>query len=90
MALETFRRHGGEENKAQAIAYLQNALARWDEVIAITGPIYRDMLLTHMIGSSKALQPDAPFHWALLRPQVARDVEVARQAAKVTMQRRAR
>lgn len=79
-ALETYRQRGGEEHKAQAIAHLQKALTQWDEVIAITRPIYRDMLLTHMIGSSKALQPDAPFHWALLRPQVARDVEVATRA----------
>lgn len=81
-ALETYRQRGGEDNKVQAIAHLQSALTQWDQVIAVTRPIYRDMLLTHMIGSSKALQPDAPFHWALLRPQVARDVEVARQAAK--------
>ena len=82
VALETYRQRGGEDHKAQAIAHLQNALVRWDEVIAITRPIYRDMLLTHMIGSSKSLQPDAPFHWALLRPQVARDVEVAQQSAR--------
>lgn len=82
MALASFRRSGDEADRARAIAHLQNALAQWDEVIAITRPIYRDMLLTHMIGSSKALQPDAEFHWALIRPQVAQDVEVARSATK--------
>jgi hypothetical protein len=81
-ALQTYRKVGGEANKARAVAHLENALAQWDQVVAITRPIYRDMLLTHMIGSSKALQPDAPFHWALLRPQVAQDVEAARQASR--------
>ncbi|MEW9856318.1 hypothetical protein [Novosphingobium sp. M1R2S20] len=81
-ALERFRRGGNDADKARAITHLENALAQWDEVITITRPIYRDMLLTHMIGSSKALQPDAAFHWALIRTQVAQDVEVARTAAR--------
>ena len=79
-ALQTYRQAGGEDNKVRAVAHLENALAQWDEVIAITRPIYRDMLLTHMIGRSSDLQPDAPFHWELLRPQVAADVEAARSA----------
>ena len=51
-------------------------------MISITRPIYRDMLLTHMIGSSKSLQPDAEFHWSRLRPQVAEDVKLARTATR--------
>lgn len=77
-ALQTYREAGGEDNKLRAVAHLENALAQWDAVITITRPIYRDMLLTHMIGRSSDLQPDATFHWETLRPQVAADVEMAR------------
>lgn len=80
VALELYRRIGGEENKARAVAHLESALAHWDEVIRITRPIYRDMLLTHYVGSSRMLKPDKAFHWALVRPQVAEDVEIARNA----------
>ncbi|MCY4425609.1 MAG: hypothetical protein OXC05_01060 [Halieaceae bacterium] len=51
-----------------------------DQVIDVTRPIYRDMLLTHMIGSSKNLNPDGLFHWEMIRPQVAKDVRVVRNA----------
>jgi hypothetical protein len=78
--LQTYRQVGGAENRTRAIAHLENALAEWDEVVAITRPIYRDMLLTHFIGHSAALNPDAPFHWERIRPQVAADVELARSA----------
>jgi hypothetical protein len=80
VALQTYRQSGGEENKARAIRHMENALAQWDEVVRITRPIYRDMLLTHNIGYSATLQPDSPFHWALIRPQVANDLETARNA----------
>ncbi len=81
VALQTYRQAGGEQNKAQAVAHLKNALAQWDEVIDITRPIYRDMRLTHLIGSSKNLNPDGHFHWALIRPHVAEDVELAKRAS---------
>ena len=81
-ALQTYLVAGGEENKTRAVAHLEGALAHWDEVVAVTRPLYRDMLLTHMIGKSEDLQPDAPFHWELLRPQVAADVEAAREAQR--------
>ena len=41
--------------------------ANWDEVIAITRPIYRDMKLTHYNGNSFDANPDNLFHWARIR-----------------------
>ncbi|WP_439133324.1 hypothetical protein [Pseudomaricurvus sp.] len=81
VALQMYRQNGGEEKKLQAIDHLENALAQWDEVIGVTRPIYKDMRLTHLIGSSKNLNPDGYFHWELIRPHVAEDVEVAKQAS---------
>jgi len=82
LALQTYRVAGGEDNKQEAIEHLQWALAFWDEVVAITRPIYRDMRLTHYNGSSFDANDDNLFHWALIRDEVAQDVEIARTAAK--------
>jgi hypothetical protein len=77
VALQKFRTTGDQTAKDQAVHQLQIALVEWDKVIAITDPLYRPMLLTHFTGQSSALNPDAKFHWKLLRADVARDVETA-------------
>jgi len=83
VALQTFRTGGDPAAKDQAVAHLQTALAEWDEVIAITGPLYKPMPLTHFTGQSSALNPDAEFHWKSMRSEAARDVELARTAAPI-------
>ena len=83
VALQTFRTTGDPVAKEQAVAHLQTALAEWDEVIAITAPLYKPMLLTHFTGQSSALNPDAEFHWKSMRSELAKDVELARAAAPV-------
>jgi hypothetical protein len=84
VALQRYRLAGGEENKTAAIDHLQRALDRWDEVIRITRPIYRDMPLTHYNGNSRDANSNNLFHWALIRDQVAHDVETARGASAGT------
>jgi len=78
--LETFRVAGGAEHQQQAISHLTKALAYWDEVIRISRPIYKDMKLTHYNNNSFDANPDNLFHWALIRAEVAADIDVARQA----------
>jgi hypothetical protein len=80
VALETYKIKGGEKNKQNAVDHLEKALEYWDEVIAITRPIYKDMPLTHYNASSHDRNDDNLFHWALIRPEVARDVEIAKEA----------
>ncbi len=80
MALHTYRLSGGAENKQQAIDHLQKALGYWDEVIRITRPIYRDMRLTHYNHNFFVANDDNLFHWALIRDEVAKDVEIARSS----------
>ncbi|QMU27528.1 glycoside hydrolase family 20 zincin-like fold domain-containing protein [Adhaeribacter radiodurans] len=83
VALQTYRLKGGEENKQQAVKHLENALRYWDEVISITRPIYNDMPLVHYSEQdSKPWQQNdhLRFHWEKIRPEVAHDVEVAKQA----------
>ena len=80
VALQTYRASHAAGDRQAAIAHLEKALAAWDEVIRITRPIYKDMKLTHYNGNSFDANPDNLFHWALIREEVAADVEVARKA----------
>ncbi len=83
LALQTYRLSGGEENKRKAIDHLQQALAYWDEVIEITRPIYRDMRLTHYNHNFFTANDDNLFHWALIRDEVARDIEIAQNSREM-------
>jgi hypothetical protein len=76
VALQTYRLKGGEENKQNAVKHLENALGLWDAVIDITRPIYNDMPLVHY----SEQDDDRRFHWEKLRPDVARDIEIAKNA----------
>ena len=78
VALQTYRVHAGEENQKAAIEHLQRALDYWDVVISITRPIYKDMRLTAYNGNSRDANPNNLFHWALVRNEVAHDVDIAR------------
>ncbi|MDB5111272.1 MAG: hypothetical protein JWR67_2386 [Mucilaginibacter sp.] len=83
VALQTYRLKGGEENKQEAVKHLQNALNYWKAVVSITRPIYIDMPLTHMMDQNGKTWKDNyydKFHWALITPQVAADIETAKNA----------
>lgn len=81
VALQRYRTAGGDAAlKQAAIEHLQRALGYWDEVVRITRPLYRDMPLTHYNHNFFEANPDNLFHWALIRGDVARDVEIARAA----------
>jgi hypothetical protein len=78
VALQRFRASPDPAQRDAAIVHLTRALERWDEVIRITRPIYRDMKLTHYNHNSFDANPDNLFHWARIRGEVAHDVEIAR------------
>ncbi|MBN2424840.1 MAG: hypothetical protein JXR46_08210 [Calditrichaceae bacterium] len=83
VALQTFYVSGGEEHKQKAVKHLENALTYWDVVISITRPIYNDMPLVHYSeqdGKPWQENDHLRFHWALLRPEVMKDVETAKKA----------
>jgi hypothetical protein len=80
MDLQRFISGGDEENRKKAVEHLEKALAYWDKVIEITRPIYRDMPLTHYNGSSYNRNDNNMFHWALVRDEVANDIEIAKNA----------
>ena len=72
-----------ETYKNEAIKHLEIALNYWDEVVKISSPIYKEMPLVHF-SEQKNISPEAKaklrFHWALLRDEVAKDIEMARNA----------
>lgn len=81
VTLQTYRTAGGERNKQAAAAHLEASLAYWDEVIAITRPLYKDMPLAHYNPPDNRRNDNNLFHWQHLRPAIARDIE----AAKITV-----
>jgi hypothetical protein len=80
IALQTYRQNGGLQN--EAIEHLRNALLYWDKVIEITRPIYKDMRLTHYNHNFFTANNNNLFHWALIRNEVAKDVEIATAGKK--------
>ncbi len=80
IALHRYRLSGDATLQQAAIDHLGRAVGHWDQVVAITRPIYRDMPLTHYNHNFFVANDDNRFHWALIRDDVARDVEIARTA----------
>jgi len=84
VALQIYRTQGGEENKQKAIAHFEKGLQYWDDVIAITRPLYKDMPLVHYSemdgknGTQWRENDHLRFHWELIRPDVAKDIEIAK------------
>lgn len=75
VALQTYRTAGGEQNKLDAVAHLDKSLAYWDEVVAITRPLYKDMPLVHYNPLGNVRNDNNLFHWALIRPEIAADIQ---------------
>ncbi|MDQ8197439.1 hypothetical protein QEH56_04730 [Pelagicoccus enzymogenes] len=80
VALQTYRETGEQAQQRAAIQHLESALGEWDRLIEVTRPIYRDMRLTHYNHNSFDANSDNLFHWALIRDEVAQDVDLARAA----------
>jgi hypothetical protein len=83
MALQTFYINGDEKDKTLAVKYLEESLGYWDNVIEITRPIYKDMPLAHYNGNSRDRNDNNLFHWARIRPEVANDIEIAKNAIQL-------
>lgn len=81
VALQRYRTQGHEDDKQMAVAHLEKSLAHWDEVIAITRPLYRDMPLAHYNPPDNQRNDDNLFHWARVRHHIAADVETGKNAS---------
>lgn len=87
VALQTYRTTGQETQKQAAIQHLKEALRYWDDVVAITRPLYNDMPLVHLTeqkGHTWAENNKLRFHWEKLRSAVAKDIELAQNTQPTT------
>lgn len=75
VALQTYRKTGEEAHKAQAIHYLENCLEHWDQVVAFTKDRYNP---TPHVATQRYGDNFTEFSWESLRPQVVRDIEIAK------------
>jgi hypothetical protein len=83
VALETYRVKGEKDNKKMAVRHLEKALQFWNIVIDITRPMYNDMPLVHYSsqdGKNWKENDHLRFHWEKLRPEVAKDIDIAKNA----------
>lgn len=78
VALKMYWKTDDASQQDIAVCHLQDALDHWDQLVAVTRPLYKDMPLTHYNHNSFDANEDNLFHWALIRDEVANDIEVAR------------
>jgi hypothetical protein len=76
-ALEQYRRTGKLSEKQEAVRFLERCLAHWDQVVALTRDRY---LPTPHVSTQHYGKEYQLFSWELMRPQVVRDIEIARSA----------
>ena len=69
VALQTFRSTKDAAQQKRAVELLTTAAGHWDNLIAITSPLYGPVPVIHL-GST-------PFSWAMYRDAVQRDIEIA-------------
>jgi len=74
VALETFRRTGVLSEKEKAVSLLEEAQANWGNVTSVTQRHYREV---PYVGGGT-------FSWSKYMDQVERDIEIARQATKIS------
>ncbi|WPP50544.1 hypothetical protein [Catalinimonas niigatensis] len=79
VALESFRKTGDINAKQEAILLLEECLKHWDKVIAFTKDRY---LPTPHVSTQHYGEEYQKFSWELLRPQVVRDIQLAKEANK--------
>jgi hypothetical protein len=76
VALDNFRKTGNNVQKQQAVQYLEKCLEHWDQVINYTKDRY---MATPHVSTQHYGDEYQEFSWELLRPQVIRDIEIAKE-----------
>jgi hypothetical protein len=77
VALQNYRQTGNASQKQQAVQLLEKCLAHWDQVITHTRDRY---MPTPYVGTQRWGEKFKEFSWEMLRPQVLRDVDIARKS----------
>jgi hypothetical protein len=80
VSLQQYKIKGGESNKQDAIRHLRQSLIYWDNIVAITEPLYKKMPLVHLSQQGGKETPANfynTFHWSNLRAEVLKDLQAA-------------
>jgi hypothetical protein len=77
VALQIFRETGDSKEKEKAIQFLEKCLGHWDQVIAFTKDRYNP---TPHVATQRYGEEFTEFSWEFLRPQVVRDIEIAKSS----------
>ena len=82
VALEMFRKTGDASQQQQAISWLEEGLKNWDKVIEYTQDRYRPVPhVSIALEGNDAIPGYTAFSWQFFRPQVERDIQMAKEAA---------
>lgn len=76
VALETFRLTGDESERIAAVRFLQQGLEHWDAIVALNEHRYQPV--PH-VASEYYGEEFTEFSWGLLRPEVARDIQIVKE-----------
>jgi hypothetical protein len=76
VALETYRKTGDAAQRKKAVQWLESGLMHWDQVVGLTKDRYR---ATPHVSTQNYGEAYTLFSWELLRPQVVRDLQIARK-----------
>lgn len=77
VALENYRRTGDDSKKKEAEELLERCLTHWDNVIFFTKDRYAP---TPHVSSERWGDNFKEFSWELFRPQVVRDIQIAKES----------
>lgn len=77
VALEHFRRTGDDSKKKEAVELLEKCLKYWDNVISLTKDRYAP---TPHVSAERWGDNFSEFSWELFRPQVVRDIQIAKES----------
>jgi len=75
--LKSYLKGGREDQKRQAVTLLEKCVTHWDRVIAFTKDRY---VPTPHVATQNYGKEFQLFSWELLRPQVVRDIQIAKSA----------
>lgn len=79
IALETYRATGALSKREKAVSLLEKCLAHWDQVVALTKDRY---MPTPHVSTQRWGEGYQTFSWEQFRPQVQRDIELAKAAER--------
>jgi hypothetical protein len=78
VALQQFRDNGDAEQGKLAVQCLEKAVDQWEQLAAVTDPVFAEMPLTQIDSFRKEGPDPRVFHWKLLLPAARAELQRVR------------